>query len=260
MNEFVYMFILLIGSAMAQRGCDSFFRDMEDAQNKLLQQMKSSTSKERNDALLERFHKEYSQQLISFDEERMRRCGYLDSQYGNATASFKKLLKQCNLKLREEEGTLYLSFDENALFKKFSKDISEEYMLYLWIMSSPERMFSDASVVVPWTDLGKLVYVETEFIRGFPNSKRRKEIIDSYAYHLYFFLMGTDNSPSAQNAQAQNAIRQFAKEYPNSIATPIVNAYITNKNKMNESRLASYISKEITKQTGTTIYNEEYGD
>jgi len=111
---------------MAQRGCDSFFRDMEDAQNKLLQQMKSSTSKERNDALLERFHKEYSQQLISFDEERMRRCGYLDSQYGNATASFKKLLKQCNLKLREEEGTLYLSFDENALFKKFSKDISEE--------------------------------------------------------------------------------------------------------------------------------------
>lgn len=127
------MFSLLSGSAMAQRGCDSFFRDMEDAQNKLLQQMKSSTSKERKDALLERFHKEYSQQLISFDEERMRRCGYLDSQYGNATASFKKLLKQCNLKLREEEGTLYLSFDENALFKKFSKDISEEYMLYLWI-------------------------------------------------------------------------------------------------------------------------------
>ena len=124
------MFSLLSGSAMAQRGCDSFFRDMEDAQNKLLQQMKSSTSKERNDALLERFHKEYSQQLISFDEERMRRCGYLDSQYGNATASFKKLLKQCNLKLREEEGTLFLLM--KMLFLRNSPKIYQKNICYTY--------------------------------------------------------------------------------------------------------------------------------
>ena len=33
---FVLMFSLLSGATIAQRGCDSFFHNMEDAQNKLL--------------------------------------------------------------------------------------------------------------------------------------------------------------------------------------------------------------------------------
>ena len=250
MKKYVVLVLSLISSlAIAQKECGSFFQNIEEAKNNLLQKVKTSASKEKNDASFENFYQVYSEQLLSFDQEKMKNCSYLDDQY-NVTTTFKKLLERCSLTLQSGEGSLYLSFSDEALFKTFGDYLSDEYKQYLWISLSPQKMYEDFAVVAPWSDLGKLVNIETEFIHKFPNSKKLREVKKRYSYDLYFFLMGTDNTPFAKNVKAQNAIKQFAKEYPNSMATNIVNLYLKNKSKMSSSKLGIYINKEIAKQVG----------
>ena len=78
MKKYVVLVLSLISSlAIGQKECGSFFQNIEEAKNNVLQKVKTSASKEKNDASFENFYQVYSEQLLSFDQEKMKNCGYL---------------------------------------------------------------------------------------------------------------------------------------------------------------------------------------
>lgn len=245
---FVLVFSFMSFFAIGQRDCGKIILYMDETRNNILQQMSSSNDKKKNDALFDNFYETYSRNLLSFTEENMIQCGYLVN--SEPTPVFKKILNKYGLELCYGEGDMYLDIDKKVLYNTFRNYLSDEYTMYFGIMQKPQNLFEDASIVAPWSDLGRLVYLETEFIRKYPRSKRINEVIESYSNHLYFFLIGVDNSPSEGNAEAQKAIKQFVSNYPNTIATKIVNHYLKERNRMTSEQLGRYIANEIRKQTG----------
>lgn len=170
----------------------------------------------------------------------------------NPTSEYRNLLKKNGLELEQGEGELWISINNNSIYQTFKPYLSEEYLTYFGIIN--KRIYEDAALAISWSDFGKFIYIESEFVRKYPNSKKIKEVKERYANDLYFFLMGIDNSPALNDFEAQKAIKKFAEDYPNSSATKIVKLYLNRKDNMSANRFPNYIATEIEKMLGVSLY------
>lgn len=250
-QKFLFTIIYLLSFKGIAQTCKSVFESIETAKKQTIQKMTASSSKTQNDALFESFFQNTSRKLEGFSEEKMQQCGFLDRNY-RPTTEFKNLLKKSGLNLEQGEGEYWISIDNQSTFQSFKTYLSEEYLTYFGIMN--KKIYEDAALAISWSDFGRFINVESEFVRKYPNSKKIKEVKERYANDLYFFLMGIDNSPALGDPEAQRAIKKYAQDYPNSSATKIVKLYLSRKDNMSANRLPNYIATEIEKMLGVSLY------
>jgi hypothetical protein len=249
--KILFTIICLLSFRGMTQTCKSVFESIETAKKQTIQKMVASNNKSQNDALFDSFFQSTSRKLEKFSEEEMLRCGFLDKNY-NPTSEYRNLLKKNGLELEQGEGELWISINNNSIYQTFKPYLSEEYLTYFGIIN--KRIYEDAALAISWSDFGKFIYIESEFVRKYPNSKKIKEVKERYANDLYFFLMGIDNSPALNDFEAQKAIKKFAEDYPNSSATKIVKLYLNRKDNMSANRFPNYIATEIEKMLGVSLY------
>lgn len=228
-KNFLFLMAFLATSFAIGQSYERVLKDIEKSKERVLQQMSENKDKEKNDVLFDTFYNQSIEKL-----------GTLDGVYIN-----KNVLEKNGLESFEEEGFSYIVFKKDYIYKNFRNYLSEEYLTYIGIMN--KQVYSDATVVISWRDFARYIYFESEFIKKYPNSKRINDVKQKYAYDLYAFLMGTDNSRVTK--EASQVIKDFPEDYPNTPATEIVKHYL-DKQRMPKDNLVNSLQKEIKKQIG----------
>lgn len=134
------------------------------------------------------------------------------------------------------EGVVYIrekpDYFKNLFAGKVTPDVAE------WIELSAhdvkEAVEVDASVVVPWAELGKRAVVWETFVKKYPDSPYVNEAKDNFKKYADMFLFGMDNSPVEYSTdpdlkdlmqeyeKIDQSWSEFAKKYPDSQIVPML--------------------------------------
>ena len=251
MKYYITLLIFLsISLCLAQSDCKAILKSVNTLQNQTIAQMKKNTNKAENDTLFEQFYKEAYNKLSAIstgDTYELPTClqPYVDENRNTFTPEFQKLLDNYGLIDVWNGGFIGFYFEKDYLNNTFKNYLSEEMLLYLKTTQIRPFMYADAALIMSWKELGVLVFNESTFIKKFPNSKKIAEVKENYTSDVTTFIFGIDNTPSFEIPEARKAMKTFVKQYPQALATPIVNLYLEK-------------TKNLVNKQGNIVKHDEY--
>lgn len=251
MKYYITLLIFLsISLCLAQSDCKAILKSVNTLQNQTIAQMKKNTNKAKNDTLFEQFYKEAYNKLSAIstgDTYELPTClqPYVDENTNTFTPEFQKLLDNYGLIDVWNGGFIGFYFQKDYLNNTFKNYLSEEMLLYLKTTQIRPFMYADAALIMSWKELGVLVFNESTFIKKFPNSKKIAEVKENYTSDVTTFIFGIDNTPSSEIPEARKAMKTFVKQYPQALATPIVNLYLEK-------------TKNLVNKQGNIVKHDEY--
>ena len=99
-------------------------------------------------------------------------------------------------KLTNVEGSFYPIIDYDKL-KVYDKYLSDEWKDYINIRSleTDDRSMSDGGLTISFEELANRIFKTEEYLKSYPNAKRRKEILQEYEFKINAYLSGLPNTP-----------------------------------------------------------------
>lgn len=124
--------------------------------------------------------------------------------------------------------------------KLFGGKVSEDYKQYISNNAEEEKVLfsSDASIAIPWKDVGNRVAFRERFLQNFPNSPLHKTIREELSGYRYAYLLGYDNTQTNEQGaffkENLDEFARFAKENPDSETVAIIKEMLAKKRTGNE--------------------------
>lgn len=173
--------------------------------------------------------------------------------------------ESCGIKIFVNEGLLYPDIDYTFLHHEFDKYISPAWKDYLYFLvkESGEGFMDDAAIIIPWDKMRERIIILESFMNNYPKFANKDEAQNKIKKYLYFYLVGTDNSPiyinSEENgktflkSEVKKSYEQFIDTDKDSKYNPIILEYY-NLLKKHNFKVGNYIH-EFVKQKGLDIFN-----
>ncbi|MNT15599.1 hypothetical protein D3C72_1506620 [compost metagenome] len=209
--------------------------------NEVVLKLKTLSKQEAN-ALYEKYFDENSSLLQQIAG---KKSGVLDKFYNEDQAN-KKAVKLLGEKLSKHQlqfweiGEGYVEIEplHDFYYTIFKDYVTSDYKDYLYLKSEENKSLysADAGLVISFKDLGDRVISWENFMNKYPDSKLIASVKEEYKNYQMDYLIGLDNTPTAERATDENYIYQeniqefnrFLKKYPKSPTVPLINLFMEN--------------------------------
>ncbi|MNQ59672.1 hypothetical protein D3C85_739310 [compost metagenome] len=209
--------------------------------NEVVLKLKTLSKQEAN-ALYEKYFEENSSLLQQIAG---KESGVLDKFY-NEDETNKKAVKLLGEKLSKHQlqfweiGEGYVEIEplHDFYYTIFKDYVTSDYKDYLYLKSEENKSLysADAGLVISFKDLGDRVISWENFMNKYPDSKLIASVKEEYKNYQMDYLIGLDNTPTAERATDENYIYQeniqefnrFLKKYPKSPTVPLINFFMEN--------------------------------
>lgn len=209
--------------------------------NEVVLKLKTLSKQEAN-ALYEKYFDENSSLLQQIAG---KESGVLDKFYNEDQAN-KKAVKLLGEKLSKHQlqfweiGEGYVEIEplHDFYYTIFKDYVTSDYKDYLYLKSEENKSLysADAGLVISFKDLGDRVISWENFMNKYPDSKLIASVKEEYKNYQMDYLIGLDNTPTAERATDENYIYQeniqefnrFLKKYPKSPTVPLINLFMEN--------------------------------
>ncbi|MDQ6527785.1 hypothetical protein [Flavobacterium sp. LHD-85] len=209
--------------------------------NEVILKLKSISAEEAN-TLYEKYFEENSALLQQIAG---KESGILDKFYNEDEAD-KKAVKLLGEKLSKhklqfwEIGEGYVEIEplHDFYYTIFKDYVTGDYKDYLHLKSEENKTLysADAGLVISFKDLGDRVISWENFMTKYPDSKLIASVKEEYKNYQMDYLVGQDNTPTAERATDENYIypeniqefNRFMKKYPKSPTVPLINLFMEN--------------------------------
>lgn len=209
--------------------------------NEVVLKLKTLSNKEAN-TLYEKYFEENSALLQQIAGKEV---GVLDKFYNEDEAN-KKAVKLLGEKLSKyqlqfwEIGEGYVEIEplHDFYYSIFKDYVTSDYKDYLYLKSEENKTLysADAGLVISFKDLGDRVISWENFMTKYPDSKLISSVKEEYKNYQMDYLVGQDNTPTAERATDEKYIypeniqefNRFMKKYPKSPTVPLINLFMEN--------------------------------
>ncbi|MCV2486414.1 hypothetical protein OD917_15880 [Flavobacterium sp. SH_e] len=210
--------------------------------NEVILKLKSIANKEAANALYEKYYEENNILLGQIEE---KESGVLDKFY-NEEENAKREVKLLGDKLSKHQleyfeiGEGYVEIEPlpDFYYKIFKNYVTSDYKDYLYLKSEENKTLysADAGLVISFKDLGDRIIWWENFMAKYPNSKLFIAVKEEYKNYQMDYLIGQDNTPTAERATEENYIypenieefNRFLKKYPKSPTVSLINLFREN--------------------------------
>jgi len=231
-----------VQSATTETSNSDLLERFSKNKNEVILQLKSLPNKEAGNALYEKYFEESNSLL---QEIAGRESGILDRFYNEDEAD-KKAVKLLGERLSKHQlkfteiGEGYVEIDPlpDFYYKIFKNYVTDDYKDYLYLKSEENKSLysADAGLVISFKDLGDRIISWENFMTKYPNSKLITSVKEEYKNYQMDYLVGQDNTPTAERATDEKYIypeniqefNRFLKKYPKSPTVPLVNLFMEN--------------------------------
>jgi len=209
--------------------------------NEVIRKLKTLSNKEAN-ALYEKYSEENTALVQQIAE---KEAGVLDKFYYEDEAN-KKAVKLLGEKLSKHqlefseigEGYVEIEPVHDFYYQIFKNYVTNDYKDYLYLVSEESKSLysADAGLVISFKDLGDRIISWENFITKYPDSNLIASVKEQYKNYQMDYLVGQDNTPTAERATDENYIypeniqefNRFMKKYPKSPTVPLINLFMEN--------------------------------
>ncbi|MET3026349.1 hypothetical protein ABXT06_06720 [Flavobacterium sp. UW10123] len=209
--------------------------------NEVVLKLKTLSKQEAN-ALYEKYFEENSSLLQQIAGKEV---GVLDKFYNEDEAN-KKAVKLLGEKLSKHQlqfweiGEGYVEIEplHDFYYTIFKDYVTNDYRDYLYLKSEENKTLysADAGLVISFKDLGDRVISWENFMTKYPDSKLIPSVKEEYKNYQMDYLVGQDNTPTAERATDEKYIypeniqefNRFMKKYPKSPTVPLINLFMEN--------------------------------
>jgi len=210
--------------------------------NEIVLKLKTLPNKEAGNALYEKYIEENNTLLGQIAE---KESGILDKFYNEDEAD-KKAVKLLGEKLNKHqlefweigEGYVEIEPVPDFYYRIFKDYVTSDYKEYLYLKSEENKTLysADAGLVISFKDLGDRVISWENFMTKYPDSKLISSVKEEYKNYQMDYLVGQDNTPTAERATDEKYIypeniqefNRFMKKYPKSPTVPLINLFMEN--------------------------------
>ncbi len=210
--------------------------------NEVVLKLKSLSNKEAANALYEKYIEENNTLLGQIVE---KESGILDKFYNEDEAN-KKAVKLLGERLSKHQleffeiGEGYVEIEPlpDFYYKIFKDYVTNDYKDYLYLKSEENKTLysADAGLVISFKDLGDRIISWENFMTKYPDSKLIPSVKEEYKNYQMDYLVGQDNTPTAERATDEKYIypeniqefNRFTKKYPKSPTVPLINLFMEN--------------------------------
>ncbi|MBO9586754.1 MAG: hypothetical protein J7574_21520 [Flavobacterium sp.] len=229
-------------SAQTAQSNSSLLELFSKNKNEVILKLKSLPNKETANVLYEKYIEENNTLLGQIAE---KESGILDKFYNEDEAD-KKAVKLLGERLAKHElefseiGEGYVEIDPlpDFYYKIFKNYVTDDYKDYLSLKSEENKTLysADAGLVISFKDLGDRIISWENFMSKYPNSKLIASVKEEYKNYQMDYLVGQDNTPTAERAADEQYIypeniqefNRFLKKYPKSPTVPLINLFMEN--------------------------------
>ncbi|WDF64296.1 hypothetical protein [Flavobacterium sp. KACC 22763] len=209
--------------------------------NEVIRKLKTLSNKEAN-ALYEKYSEENTALVQQIAE---KEAGVLDKFYNEDEAN-KKAVKLLGEKLSKHqlefseigEGYVEIEPVHDFYYQIFKNYVTRDYKDYLYLISEESKSLysADAGLVISFKDLGDRIISWENFMTKYPDSNLIASVKEQYKNYQMDYLVGQDNTPTAERATDENYIypeniqefNRFMKKYPKSPTVPLINLFMEN--------------------------------
>ncbi|WP_294962495.1 hypothetical protein [uncultured Flavobacterium sp.] len=209
--------------------------------NEVVLKLKTLSNKEAN-ALYEKYSEENSSLLQQIAE---KESAVLDKFY-HEDETDKKAVKFLGEKLSKHQlefweiGEGYVEIEplHDFYYTIFKDYVTSDYKEYLHLKSEENKTLysADAGLVISFKDLGDRIISWENFMTKYPDSKLIVSVKEEYKNYQMDYLVGQDNTPTAERATDEKYIypeniqefNRFMKKYPKSPTVPLINLFMEN--------------------------------
>ncbi|MDQ8011606.1 MAG: hypothetical protein REI96_04100 [Flavobacterium nitrogenifigens] len=220
---------------------ESLLEQFSKNKNEVILKLKTLSNKEAN-ALYEKYSEENTALVQQIAE---KEAGVLDKFYNEDEAN-KKAVKLLGEKLSKHQlefseiGEGYVEIDpvHNFYYQIFKNYVTNDYKDYLYLISEESKSLysADAGLVISFKDLGDRIISWENFMTKYPDSNLIASVKEQYKNYQMDYLVGQDNTPTAERATDENYIypeniqefNRFMKKYPKSPTVPLINLFMEN--------------------------------
>ncbi|WP_369014367.1 hypothetical protein [Flavobacterium anhuiense] len=210
--------------------------------NEIVLKLKTLPNKEAGNGLYEKYIEENNTLLGQIAE---KESGILDKFYNEDEAD-KKAVKLLGEKLNKHqlefweigEGYVEIEPVHDFYYRIFKDYVTSDYKEYLHLKSEENKTLysADAGLVISFKDLGDRVISWENFMTKYPDSKLISSVKEEYKNYQMDYLVGQDNTPTAEKATDEKYIypeniqefNRFMKKYPKSPTVPLINLFMEN--------------------------------
>ena len=220
---------------------ESLLEQFSKNKNEVILKLKTLSNKEAN-ALYEKYSEENTALVQQIAE---KEAGVLDKFYNEDEAN-KKAVKLLGEKLSKHQlefseiGEGYVEIDpvHDFYYQIFKNYVTNDYKDYLYLISEESKSLysADAGLVISFKDLGDRIISWENFMTKYPDSNLIASVKEQYKNYQMDYLVGQDNTPTAERATDENYIypeniqefNRFMKKYPKSPTVPLINLFMEN--------------------------------
>jgi len=220
---------------------ESLLEQFSKNKNEVILKLKTLSNKEAN-ALYEKYSEENTALVQQIAE---KEAGVLDKFYNEDEAN-KKAVKLLGEKLTKHQlefseiGEGYVEIDpvHDFYYQIFKNYVTNDYKDYLYLISEESKSLysADAGLVISFKDLGDRIISWENFMTKYPDSNLIASVKEQYKNYQMDYLVGQDNTPTAERATDENYIypeniqefNRFMKKYPKSPTVPLINLFMEN--------------------------------
>lgn len=107
-----------------------------------------------------------------------------------------KYLYENMYRLVNAEGSFIIIIDYSK-FKKYDEYLSDELRSFLKIKSfdSDGMPMADGGLIISYDELVERIFKSEDFLKSYPDAKRRKEVLEEYEFKINAYLSGLPNTP-----------------------------------------------------------------
>lgn len=210
--------------------------------NDVILKLKSIANKEAANALYDKYFEENNTLLGQLQE---KESAVLDKFY-NEEENAKREVKLLGEKLSKHqleyfeigEGYVEIETLPDFYYKIFKDYVTNDYKDYLYLKSEENKTLysADAGLVISFKDLGDRIISWENFMTKYPDSKLFASVKEEYKNYQMDYLVGQDNTPTAEKATDEKYIypeniqefNRFVKKYPKSPTVPLINLFMEN--------------------------------
>ncbi|UWY30058.1 hypothetical protein N4T20_08955 [Flavobacterium sp. TR2] len=220
---------------------ESLLEQFSKNKNEVVLKLKTLSNKEAN-ALYEKYSEENSSLLQQIAE---KESAVLDKFY-HEDETDKKAVKLLGEKLSKHQlefweiGEGYVEIEplHDFYYTIFKDYVTSDYKEYLHLKSEENKTLysADAGLVISFKDLGDRIISWENFMTKYPDSKLIVSVKEEYKNYQMDYLVGQDNTPTAERATDEKYIypeniqefNRFMKKYPKSPTVPLINLFMEN--------------------------------
>ena len=220
---------------------ESLLEQFSKNKNEVVLKLKTLSNKEAN-ALYEKYSEENSSLLQQIAE---KESAVLDKFY-HEDETDKKAVKLLGEKLSKHQlefweiGEGYVEIEplHDFYYTIFKDYVTSDYKEYLHLKSEENKTLysADAGLVISFKDLGDRIISWENFMTKYPDSKLIASVKEEYKNYQMDYLVGQDNTPTAERATDEKYIypeniqefNRFMKKYPKSPTVPLINLFMEN--------------------------------